>query len=127
MAKPANGTSTKSASADSRTDNRQSPTRGYSQSSSGYSQDPHRTPPNSAEAEQGVLGSMLISPKDVIPICVEKLTAEHFYTPAHSSIFTVLVEMWDEGKAVDLITFTQVLRDRDLLEVLGGPSLITHL
>jgi replicative DNA helicase len=90
-------------------------------------QDIHRTPPHSAEAEQGVLGSMLISPRDVIAECVEKINEEYFYVPAHQTIYTALVDLWNAGQAIDLITFTQVLRDRNLLESVGGASFITSL
>src|SRR6266436_3987456 len=97
------------------------------QSLTSSSQDIHRTPPNSVEAEQGVLGSMLISPRDTIAECVEKINEEYFYVPAHQTIYTVLVELWNAGQAIDLITFTQVLRDRNLLESLGGASFVTGL
>src|SRR5437588_397475 len=97
------------------------------QSLTSSSQDIHRTPPHSVEAEQGVLGSMLISPRDTIAECVEKINEEYFYVPAHQTIYTVLVELWNAGQAIDLITFTQVLRDRNLLESLGGASFVTGL
>ncbi len=97
------------------------------QSLTSSSQDIHRTPPNSVEAEQGVLGSMLISPRDTIAECVEKINEEYFYVPAHQTIYTVLVELWNAGQAIDLITFTQVLRDRNLLESLGGAAFVTGL
>src|SRR5213079_336112 len=92
-----------------------------------YAQDIHRTPPNSVEAEQGVLGSMLISPRDTIAECVEKITEEYFYVPAHQTIYRALVELWNAGQAIDLITFTQFLRDRNLLESLGGAAFVTSL
>src|SRR3989454_8964146 len=91
------------------------------------SQDIHRAPPHSVEAEQGVLGSMLISPRDAIAEVVEKITAEYFYVPAHQTIFDALVDLWNAGQAIDLITFTQVLRDRNLLESVGGAALVTSL
>ncbi len=93
----------------------------------GSAQDIHRPPPHSVEAEQGVLGSMLISPRDAIAEVVEKITGDYFYVPAHQSIFDVLVELWNAGAAIDLITFTQVLRDRNLLETVGGAAAITSL
>src|SRR4029453_5897551 len=68
--------------------------------------------PHSVEAEQGVLGSMLISPQETIGECVEKINAEHFYVPAHQTIYSILVDLWNAGHAIDLITFTQALRDR---------------
>jgi replicative DNA helicase len=96
-------------------------------SPTGSAQDIHRSPPHSAEAEQGVLGSMLLSPRDVIAECVERINEEYFYIPAHQTVYNVLVELWNAGQAIDLITFTQVLRDRNLLDAIGGPSLVTSL
>jgi replicative DNA helicase len=96
-------------------------------SPTGSSQDIHRTPPHSVEAEQGVLGSMLISPRDAIAECVEKITEEYFYVPAHQIIYRELVDLWNAAQAIDLITFTQILRDRNLLDVVGGPAFVTSL
>src|SRR2546429_2666974 len=96
-------------------------------SPTGSAQDVHRTPPHSVEAEQGVLGSMLISPRDTIAECVEKINEEYFYVPAHQSIYTILVELWNAGQGIDLITFTQVLRDRNVLDAIGGAAFVTSL
>src|SRR6266545_392513 len=96
-------------------------------SPTGSAQDVHRTPPHSVEAEQGVLGSMLISPRETIAECVEKINEEYFYVPAHRTIYNVLVDLWNTGQAIDLITFTQVLRDRHLLENVGGAAFVTSL
>ena len=96
-------------------------------SPTGSSQDIHRAPPHSVEAEQGVLGSMLISPRDAIAECVEKITEEYFYVPAHQIIYRELVDLWNAAQAIDLITFTQILRDRNLLDVIGGPAFVTSL
>src|SRR2546429_740911 len=96
-------------------------------SPTGSAQDIHRTPPHSVEAEQGVLGSMLISPRETIAECVEKINEEYFYVPAHRTIYNVLVDLWNTGQAIDLITFTQVLRDRHLLENVGGAAFVTSL
>jgi replicative DNA helicase len=93
----------------------------------GSPQDIHRPPPHSVEAEQGVLGSMLISPRDAIGEVVEKITADYFYVPAHQTIFNALVDLWNVGQGIDLITFTQALRDRDLLESVGGAAAVTNL
>src|SRR5467141_114403 len=90
-------------------------------------QDIHRAPPHSVEAEQGVLGSMLISPRETIAECVERINEEYFYVPAHQTIYNVLVDLWNAGEAIDLITFTQVLRDRHLLDSVGGAAFVTSL
>src|SRR5258705_5238742 len=93
----------------------------------GSAQDIDRTPPHSVDAEQGVLGSMLISPRETIAECVEKINEDYFYVPAHRTIYNVLVDLWNAGQAIDLITFTQVLRDRNLLDSVGGAALVTNL
>jgi replicative DNA helicase len=96
-------------------------------SPTGSAQDVNRTPPHSVDAEQGVLGSMLISPRETIAECVEKINEEYFYVPAHRTIYNVLVDLWNAGQAIDLITFTQVLRDRNLLDSVGGAAFVTNV
>jgi replicative DNA helicase len=96
-------------------------------SSTASSQDIHRTLPHSVEAEQGVLGSMLISPRDAIAECIGKITEEYFYVPAHQVIYRELVDLWNAAEAIDLITFTQALRDRNLLDTVGGAAFVTSL
>src|SRR6266516_1164480 len=83
--------------------------------------------PHSVEAEQGVLGSMLISPGETITECLEKITDEYFFVPAHKTIYAVVVELWNADQAIDLITLTQVLRDRNLLDAIGGAAFVTSL
>ena len=89
--------------------------------------DIHRALPHSVEAEQGVLGSMLISPREIIAEVVEKINGDYFYIPAHQTIYLVLVDLWNAGAGIDLITFTQVLRDRNLLDSVGGAAFVTSL
>ena len=70
---------------------------------------------------------MLISPREIIAECVEKINEEYFYIPAHQIIYSALVELWNAGQGIDLITFTQVLRDRNTLDAVGGAAAITNL
>ena len=93
-----------------------------------YSPDIHRLLPQSPDAEKGVLGSFLLASREIGAICGEyKITAEHFHLPAHGLIYARLMEMWDAGKAIDIITLTQLLRDRNELDRAGGPGLISEL
>src|SRR5437667_738936 len=85
-------------------------------SPTGSAQDIHRTPPHSIEAEQGVLGSMLLSPRQAIAECVEKIDEQYFYVPAHQPIYTVLVDLCNFGQATSLSTFTHVLLNRYRLD-----------
>ena len=70
---------------------------------------------------------MLISPKEAIGEAVEKINEEYFYIPAHQTIYTALVDLWNSNQGIDLITFTQVLRDRNLLDTVGGAPFVTSL
>ncbi len=70
---------------------------------------------------------MLISPRDIIAEAVEKINEQYFYIPSHQTIYLTLVDLWNAGAGIDLITFTQVLRDRNLLETVGGASFVTSL
>jgi replicative DNA helicase len=87
----------------------------------------HRAPPHSVEAEQGVLGSMLVSPREGIAECADKIDATYFFVPSHQTIFDQLVDLWKAGAAIDVITFTQILRDKNLLETVGGAPAVTSL
>ena len=101
---------------------------GYSQKTGSYLPDIHRSLPYSADAEQGVLGSMLISPNEVIGHCVEQISEQHFHVPAHATIYAVLVDLWNsKSAAIDFITLTQVLKDRKLIDQVGGPLFVTNL
>lgn len=90
--------------------------------------DAHRMLPQSPEAELGVLSSYVLNPREVGGICAEKrLSPEHFHVPAHAVLFEVLEGMWNANQPIDFITITQLLRDRQLLDQVGGPSFVTHL
>ena len=95
--------------------------------SQGSSPDIHRALPHSLEAEQGLLGSMLIAPADVMDDCAQRIKADAFYQPSHQTIFALLVELWDKQQPADIITLTQALRERKQLEAVGGPPYITSL
>ena len=85
-----------------------------------------RLPPHSPEAEQGVLGCVMLSPNDCMGQCIEKFKSEVevFYDLRHQTIFSALVEMYDSREAIDVITLQQRLKNKQLLEEVGG---ITYL
>jgi replicative DNA helicase len=89
--------------------------------------DAHRPLPQNVEAEKGLLGSILLSPREVLNDCAEQLTEETFYSPAHGTIFRILVEMWSANTQIDVITLTNRLRDLNLLDAVGGPGAVTEL
>ena len=81
-----------------------------------------RLPPHSNEAEQGVLGCILLAPNDCLGQCIEKLKAgpEVFYDLRHQTIYEAVVAMYDKRDPIDIITLQQRLKDRGLLDQIGG-------
>lgn len=99
-----------------------------SQKKGSYLPDIHRALPQSIDAEKGVLGSVLLSPGKVLDECIQQQVGEkYFHHPAHAKVFTVLVEMRESNKPIDLISLTQLLEDRHILEEVGGAAAITEL
>lgn len=88
-----------------------------------------RLPPHSPEAEQGVLGCILLSPNECLGECIGKFKrgAEAFYDLRHQTIFGALIEMYDARQAIDLITLQQHLKNRQLLEEVGGLAYLGSL
>ncbi len=111
-----------------------------------------RLPPHSIEAEQGVLGCMLLDPNTAIGTCVEKFKSRRdtsdtaksnrfdapapnphagasaaFYDLRHQSIYETLVTMYDAKEAIDLITVRQRLKDKGQLDAIGGVAYLTAL
>jgi replicative DNA helicase len=85
-----------------------------------------RVPPQNIEAEQAVLGAMLIT-KDAIAAAAEVLTADDFYREAHRIVFEAMMDLFSRGEAVDLITVTEQLKKSNLLEKAGGIAFVTSL
>jgi len=87
---------------------------------------PQRLPPQNLEAEQCVLGSVLLQQGALVKV-VEYLSAEDFYRDAHKTIFTAMVELFERNEPQDLITVTNVLKDKNRLDAIGGPAYLASL
>lgn len=85
-----------------------------------------RIPPNSMEAEQSVLGAMLLD-KEAISVATEFISGEDFYREAHKEIFEAVVDLFDKGEPVDLITLSEKLKVRNTLDAVGGVTYLTNL
>ncbi|MPW25295.1 replicative DNA helicase [Alkalibaculum sp. M08DMB] len=86
-----------------------------------------RVPPYNLEAEQSVIGSMLLS-KDAILSATEIITDPmEFYNPQHQEIYSAIVDLFKENKPVDLITLSSKLKDSNTLERVGGVNYLTEL
>ncbi len=69
--------------------------------------------PHSAEAEQSVIGSMIMD-KDAIIAASEVITSTDFYENQYSILFETMVELYNEGKPVDLVTLQDRLKEKDV-------------
>jgi replicative DNA helicase len=87
---------------------------------------PARVPPHNLQAEESLLGAMLLS-KDAIAAAVELLTADDFYKPAHGHIFDAITSLYGTGEPADPVTVAEELRRADLLDALGGQPVLVAL
>ena len=83
-------------------------------------------PPQNLEAEMAVLGSMLLD-ENAIGVAVETIRVNSFYKDSHRKIFEVILSLFNNSKAVDLITMTDELKRLGILEEIGGVSYLTEL
>lgn len=87
---------------------------------------PQKLPPQNIEAEQSVLGSMLID-KDALLEVTEILTSEDFYREIHQDIFRAITYLSDRNEPVDLVTVCEELEKKNLLEKVGGAAYLATL
>ena len=87
---------------------------------------PDRVPPHNLEAEESVLGAMMLSAEAIADV-VEEVRPEDFYKSANGKIFDTLRAVYARGDPVDAITAVEELRRRDLLEDVGGHLYIHEL
>ena len=86
-----------------------------------------RVPPHNLQAEESLLGAMLLS-RDAIVSAVEiQLDADDFYKPAHGHIFDAITSLYAQGEPADPVTVADELARADLLEAVGGASVLISL
>jgi replicative DNA helicase len=85
-----------------------------------------RIPPHSAEAEESVIGGILLD-NECLNTAVELVSADDFYSPSHQIIFSAMTSLWDKREPIDIITLSQKLRSLDALEEIGGMDGLTRL
>ncbi len=83
-------------------------------------------PPQNLEAEESVLGAMLLSPTAVGTVS-EILDASDFYRESHAKVFRAAIGLWTKGEPVDAITLTNELEERGQLEDVGGQARVAEL
>jgi len=85
-----------------------------------------KIPPQNLEAEQSVLGAMLLD-KDAIINVAEFLLPQHFYDDRHSLIFENILLLFEQGLPVDLVTLSDQLKKKNVLRKIGGRTYLTDL
>jgi replicative DNA helicase len=85
-----------------------------------------RVPPNNVEAEESVLGSMMLSAEAIASV-VEVVKPADFYRPAHQRIFESLMAIYARGEPVDAITTVEELKRRGSLDEVGGALAVYNL
>ncbi len=86
----------------------------------------HRLPPQNIEAEQCVLGSILLQ-QGALGNSLEILEPQDFYKDSHKIIYEGMVALFNKNEPQDLITLTSILNDSNKLEEAGGPSYLASL
>ncbi|HYA03713.1 MAG TPA: replicative DNA helicase, partial [Syntrophobacteria bacterium] len=85
-----------------------------------------RVPPHNIEAEQSVLGGILLD-NDVLPGLLEILNGEEFYRAAHRAAFAAVIALFEKNEPCDLVTLTNLLKSQNKLEEAGGASYLASL
>ena len=85
-----------------------------------------KLPPQAVDIEEAVLGAVMLE-KDAIYDVIEILKAECFYKEAHAKIFQAIIDLSLREDPIDILTVTQELRRKEILEEVGGPFYITQL
>ena len=86
------------------------------------------TPPHNLEAEQSVLGAILLSDRSLYALVIEEgLLAEDFYRERHALIYRAMLSLYEENEPVDVVTVIDRLRQMGKLEDAGGPASVDEL
>ena len=83
-------------------------------------------PPQNIEAEQSVLGALMLD-KDAIIKIVDILTPDDFYRGTHANIYQAMLDLYEKNEPIDLLSLTNSLEQRKQLEEIGGHSYLTSL
>jgi replicative DNA helicase len=85
-----------------------------------------RLPPQNIEAEQSVLGAILLENEAISP-AIENLAPDDFYKEAHKQIFLAMLDLYGKSEPIDLITLTEQLSKKEVLEKVGGASYLSSI
>src|SRR5947209_17112308 len=85
-------------------------------------------PPQNLDAEQSVLGAILLSDRSLYALVIEEgLRAEDFYRDRHAVIYEAMLALYNDSEPVDVLTVTDRLRSAGRLDEIGGPAAVDEL
>ena len=87
---------------------------------------PVKVPPQNVEAEQAILAGILIN-NDALNQVVDILEADDFYREVHGHLYGGMIELYNKNEPIDLITLSQHLKEKGLMEKAGGPDYLASL
>ncbi|MBP7898826.1 MAG: replicative DNA helicase [Candidatus Gracilibacteria bacterium] len=85
-----------------------------------------KIPPHSLDAERSILGALFVDKEAIIKVS-DILTADDFYHDIHSILYRSVMELYDKRMPIDVVTLSNYLEDRKLLDTIGGVSFIAEL
>ncbi len=86
----------------------------------------YHLPPQSLEAEESILSAILVD-NDTLLEVLEILSPKDFYRSAHQKIFAAISELFSKSEPIDLVTLSNILREHDRLEEIGGATYLANL
>lgn len=86
----------------------------------------HRLPPHTLEAEQNILGAVLIDPEAMVKIS-DKLASDDFYREDHKIMYEHMLQLYEKRRPIDMLTLTDALESSKKLALIGGASYIATL
>ncbi len=87
---------------------------------------PDKLPPQSIEAEQSVLGCLMIDKSTIIKVA-DFLRSDDFYKKAHQEVYKVCLELFEKDEAIDFLSISNRLKEKKLLDDIGGNAYLTEL
>src|SRR5580692_7021286 len=82
-------------------------------------------PPHNIEAEESVLGAILLSDRTMYSLVIEEtLRPEDFYRDSHRTVFGAMLDLYERSESIDTVTVTDALRSAGTLAAAGGPDAV---
>src|SRR5690349_19076783 len=85
-----------------------------------------RVPPHDLNAEQSVLGAILIDPEAIVKIA-DSISPDSFYDPSHNAVYEAMQNLYENRQPIDAVTITNQLKKNKKLKDVGGASKIAEL